>query len=125
MGLFDMFKKDIQSTVAKYVEKENPKPLIRMALEGKTEEIRLAAIDGLKNFKLDRDSVDTLMELLDEDDNEKIQIAACRALEVAATKRDYDQLMYKETRAEEAGKTELAAALRAAAVEAKQRHPRF
>lgn len=125
MGLFDMFNRDVHAVVAKCVESEKPGRLIKMATEGKTEEIRLAAIDGLKHFKLDKESVDTLMSLLDEDDNLNIQIAACKALETAGTKRDYDQLMYKEGRAEEAGKKELAAALRAAAVASKERHPRF
>lgn len=126
MGLLDSLKdifskKDITQKIKGYVEQENTGKLVKLASYGNPMEIRLAAIDALKEIKMDVLCVDTLMSLLNED-NKEIKIAACNSLKRVGTKREVDVLFHKAELEED---EETAKALSNAAVEAKERTPRF
>jgi HEAT repeat protein len=126
MGLLDSLKdifskKDITQKIKDYAEQENTGKLVKLASYGNPMEIRLAAIDALKEIKMDVLCVDTLMSLLNED-NKEIKIAACNSLKRVGTKREVDVLFHKAELEED---EETAKALSNAAVEAKERTPRF
>ncbi|MHB1151695.1 MAG: HEAT repeat domain-containing protein [Eubacteriales bacterium] len=126
MGLLDSLKdlfvkKDITEKIKGYAEEENTGKLVKLAANGNPMETRLAAIDALKEIKMDILCVDTLMSLLNEE-NKEIKLAACNSLKRVGTKREVDVLFHKAELEEDA---EIAKALTAAAVEAKERTPRF
>ena len=83
MGLLDTLKdlfvkKDITEKIKSYAEYENTGKLVKLTASGKPMEIRLAAIDALKEIKMDELCVNTLMSLLNED-NKEIILAACNS----------------------------------------------
>jgi HEAT repeat protein len=126
MGLLDSVKnifskKDITQKIKGYVEQENTGKLVKLAAYGNPMEIRLAAIDALKEIKMDELCVNTLMSLLNEE-NKEIKIAACNSLKRVGTKREVNVLFHKAELEED---EETAKALTTAAVEAKERTPRF
>ena len=126
MGLLDSIKnlfskKDVMELIAEYAENGDVGKLVKYTAENYPIDTRLAAIDGLKEIKMDDLCVSTLMSLLNED-NKEIQLAACESLKRVGTKREVDVLRHK---AENEEVEDIAAALTAAAVEAKERTPRF
>lgn len=126
MGLLDTLKdlfskKDITEKIKSYAENENTGKLVKLASPGNPMETRLAAIDALKEIKMDELCVNTLMSLLNEG-NKEITLAACNSLKRVGTKREVDLLFHK---AEQAEDEEIAKALSDAAVESKERTPRF
>lgn len=126
MGLIDSIKglfskKDIMEKIKDYAENEDTGKLIKLVQEGNVMEVRLAAIDALKEIKKDEMCVDTLMRLLN-DDAKEVVIAACNSLKRVGTKREVDVLRHKAEIAED---EEIAKALSDAAVEAKERTPQF
>ncbi len=126
MGLIDSIKgifekKDIFQKIKSYAEEENTSKLVKLTKEGNPMEVRLAAIDALKEIKMDDLCVKTLMDLL-KDDTKEIIIAACMSLKRVGTKRETEELRFKSEQAED---EEIKKALSAAAVESKERTPRF
>jgi HEAT repeat protein len=126
MGLLDSLKdlfskKDISQKIKDYAEQENTGKLVKLASVGNPMEVRLAAIDALKEIKRDELCVNTLMSLLNEDTKE-IKLAACNSLKRVGTKREVDVLFHK---AEQEEDEEVKKALTEAAVESKERTPRF
>lgn len=126
MGLLDSIKdlfvkKDIKEKIKDYVEQENTGKLVKLAEYGNPMETRLAAIDALKEIKMDELCVNTLMSLLNED-NKEIKLAACNSLKRVGTKREVNVLFHKAELEED---EETAKALSDAAVESKERTPRF
>ena len=126
MGLLDSIKdifvkKDIFEKIKGYAEEGNSGKLAKLVSEGNPMEIRLAAIDALKEIKMDDLGVKTLMGLL-KDDTKEIVIAACNSLKRVGTKRELEELRFKAENSED---EEISKALTEAAVEAKERTPRF
>lgn len=126
MGLIDTIKglfvkKDVYEQIKEFADEANTGRLVKLANPGNPIDVRLAAIEALKEIKMDDLCVTTLMSLLNED-NKEIQLAACESLKAVGTKREVDVLRHKaETEEDE----DIVAALTAAAVEAKERTPRF
>lgn len=114
-------KKDITEKIKRYAEEENTGKLVKLASYGNPMETRLAAIDALKEIKMDVLCVDTLMSLLNEESKE-IKIAASNSLKRVGTKREVSVLFHK---AEVEEDPEVKKAITSAAVEAKERTPRF
>ena len=124
MGLFDFLKggpKDIASKCAKFAEDGNIGKLIKFASEGNTVEFRKAAFEAISTMKPDPDLIKCAMDALKEDDT-KVRLAAAKALVNIGTKPNADPLFhYAESDADE----EVKALLKQAAVNAKERTPRW
>lgn len=126
MGLLDSVKdlfskKDIMEKIKKYGEDENTGKLVRLVSAGNPTEVRIAAIDALKEIKMDELCVNTLMNLLD-DNVKEVVLAACNSLKKVGTKREVDRLFHRSEQAED---EDIKKALSDAAVAAKERTPRF
>lgn len=124
MKLADLFKKKtIFEKIKSYAEAGNSGKLAKLCQANQPAEVRLAAIDALKEVKFDELAVNTLMSLLNED-NREISLAVCESLKKIGTRREVEVLRHKAESVinedEELGK-----ALHDAAVEAKERSPRF
>jgi HEAT repeat protein len=122
MGLLDLFKKkDVFEKIKEYVETENTGRIIRYVSENNPPEVRMFAIDALKNIKMDELCVDTLMKLV-KDDERLIVLAACNSLKRVGTKREVDHLL---NYADETDDEEIKKALTETALMCKERTPRF
>jgi len=124
MGLFDFLKggpKDIASKCAKFAEDGNIGKLIKFASEGNTVEFRKAAFEAISTMKPDPDLIKCAMDALKEDDDE-IRLAAAKAIRNIGTKPNADPLFHY---AESDKNPEIAAILKEAAVNAKERTPRW
>jgi len=118
-GLFS--KKDITEKIKDWAENGDSGRLVKFVTDNNPTEIRLAAIDALKEIKKDDLCVTTLMRLLD-DDAKEIVLAAAKSLCRVGTKREVDVLRYKADNAQD---PEIAKAISDAAVESKERTPQF
>lgn len=118
-GLFS--KKDIMEKIKDYASEENTGKLVKLVTAGNPTEVRIAAIDALKEIRLDELCVNTLMKLTD-DEQKEIVLAACNSLKKVGTKREVEVLLHKAEMAED---DELKKAFTEAAVESKERTPRF
>jgi len=122
MGLLDLFKKkDVFEKIKEYVETENTGRIIRYVEANNPPEVRMFAIDALKNIKMDELCVDTLMKLV-KDDERLIILAACNSLKRVGTKREVDRLL---NYADETEDEEVKKALTETALMCKERTPRF
>jgi len=123
MGFLDSLfgPKDIASKCAKFAENGNYDKLIKFALEGKTMEIREAAFAAIATVKPDPDLIKCCMDALKEDDD-AVRLAAAKALVNIGTKPNAEPLFhYSESDSNE----EIKALLKQAAVNAKERTPRW
>ncbi len=123
MGLFDFLKggKDFAAQYAKLAENGNVDKLIKLASNGKTVEQIKAAFAAIATMKPNPDLIKCAMDAL-KGDNSEIRLAAAQALSKIATKPQTEQLLhYAEVDADE----QVKAALKAAAVAAKERTPRW
>lgn len=124
MGLFDFLKggsKDIVSKCKKFAEDGNVAKLIKFASEGNAADVREAAYAAIATMKPDPDLIKCAMDGLKESDD-KIRLAAAKALVNIGTKPNSDPLFHY---AESDSNEEIKAVLKEAAVNAKERTPRW
>ncbi len=124
MGLFDFLSggKDIVAKCAKLAENENVSKLVKFASEGKTMDIREAAFAAIATMKPDPDLIKCAMDALKEDGNDALRLAAAKALLNIGTKPNAEPLFHYS---ESDSNPEIKEILKQAAVNAKERTPRW
>lgn len=114
-------KKDINEKIAEWEEKGLLGKIIKVAQTDDNEDVRCKAYDAMGRLRA-KESVEALMACIRSEETEKVKLAACDALSHVATKAEFDGLFHL---ADNEPNEKIAAALKAAAVAAKERTPRW
>ena len=124
MGLFDFLKKKpLNERVEEYAKKGEIGKLHTLACEGQPKETRLLAIDAMRLIK-HATAVNYLANEMLRDPDVDIRTQAAKSLMMNGTKDKTDLLLNYSEEEKEQGNTELAAILRQAAIDARDRTAR-
>ena len=124
MGLFDFLKKKpLNEAVEDYAKNGNIGKLHKLSAPNQPKETRLLAIDALRLIK-HREAVDYLANEILRDPDIDIRTQAAKSLLMNGTKDKTDLLLNYSDEEQELGNTELAALLRQAAIDARDRTAR-
>ena len=115
------FSKDINAKIESWEEKGNLGKLIKVAQTDDNEEVRCKAYSAMGRLRA-KESVEALLACLRTDETEKVKLAVCDALSHVATKAEFDTIFHA---ADNEPNEKISEALKAAAVAAKERTPRW
>ena len=119
--LFSFFSKDINSKIDSWEEKGHLGKIIKVAQNNEDEDLRCKAYSAIGRLRA-KESVEALFLCLRSEESEKVKLAACDALGHVATKAEFDQIFHMADTEEN---EKISEALKAAAVAAKERTPRW
>lgn len=110
-------KKDIYAKIQTWADKGLLGKLIDVASENDNPEVRIAAYKAIGNLHA-KEAVEPLLAVFRTDEETDVKLAAAEALSRIATKAEFDSMLHA---ADNETDEKVAEALRAAAVEAKER----
>ena len=119
--IFSFFSKDISSKIDSWEEKGHLGKIIKVAQNNENEDLRCKAYSAMGRLRA-KESVEALLLCLRSEESEKVKLAACDALAHVGTKAEFDQIFHMADNEEN---EKIAEALKAAAVSAKERTPRW